>query len=495
MSAGAAAGGAPSAGAASGADAGGSANVGAGASAGAGGAPAAGAASGGAADVGGASGGASAGGAPSVGSASDTGGAAGVGGGAAAAGGSPNIGAGAGAGGAPSAGAASVGGSADLGGGAAGAGAPSAGASVGGDAGGFANPKQGGTPDAGGFASAGGKQGAPDAGGFTDVGGGGKQGAPDASGFADAGSAKQGAPDASGFADVSSAKQGAPDGGGFTAGAGANVGDPAGAGKQFSQPSSGFDVQGQASSSTATPSAPSTNTGLRDVHDHSVDQTTASAMREPTNIASQTDLQGVAGGGAAEAGFNSSIGSEGSAAIHGGAAGTGQNHMGGATEVDSQASATVGTTAVFGGHAASTTVDGAQGAAISESGYRDPTGEAARADLLSNRAGGDVRAKADVVENDREQIRNTVHDPRAAASSRAETAAMGEATSRSGGAAPAAIADATVIKDDARNPELAAEQHGEVELDKAKFEAQGAVGISAGSDDVANKPRDSGDKK
>ncbi len=217
-------------------------------------------------------------------------------------------------------------------------------------------------------------------------------------------------------------------------------------------------------------------------------------MRQPMDVASHSaDIQGSASGNVAEAGFNDAVGGEGQAVVHGGAVGTGENHMGGLTGADGEVSATAGTAKVFGAHDANTSTGELGERAVVGSGYSDPRSEAGRAELLSGRAGGDVQARADVVQSDRANVEGAIGDPTGTASGAAEGAASGELTARTGGAPADGVAHAKVIKDDVRNPERAVEQLGETEIDKQKFEAQGAVGISVGSDEIRNKPGD--DKK
>jgi hypothetical protein len=100
----------------------------------------------------------------------------------------------------------------------------------------------------------------------------------------------------------------------------------------------------------------------------------------------------------------------------------------------------------------------------------------------------DIRNRADVVDTDRDRVRTTIEDPQGSAKAQGESMAVGEATARGGSTGVDAQAQASGVRKAALNPEFAAEERGESELEAQKREAQVSVGITAGSE--SDKPKD-----
>src|SRR5207249_3401301 len=100
------------------------------------------------------------------------------------------------------------------------------------------------------------------------------------------------------------------------------------------------------------------------------------------------DVQSTGSGVSTEAAFNESIGSQGMSVERGGAAGVADNMVGNPTDSDAFGAAT-GATGIDDA-AGSASVSGGVQAGLESSGYRDPTTEAGRADVLGTHAEGDA---------------------------------------------------------------------------------------------------------
>nr|MBA3462134.1 hypothetical protein [Deltaproteobacteria bacterium] len=230
-----------------------------------------------------------------------------------------------------------------------------------------------------------------------------------------------------------------------------------------------FGVQGQASSASST--------------------VQGSASADIPNVERAAgDAQGsvdIPTGASTEAELNQTIGNDGVTVARGGAGGVAEAHVSGATGLDGSTPA-----ADLEDVQSRASVDGAASAAVSEAGYVDPTSEAGRAQVLGSHAEGDVRVKADVVDQTHGQASAVVADPTGSASSYAETEATSAATDKATSMAPGAAAQVEVSKDTLRNPDQAAKEAGESAIDEQARDVQGSVGVDASVDSSARGPQE-----
>lgn len=207
-----------------------------------------------------------------------------------------------------------------------------------------------------------------------------------------------------------------------------------------------------------------------------------------------SSVQSAASGNTAEATLNESIGNEGTAVRRGGAAGVADNAMGNPSDFD--AAGEVGGSVGIEDAQGRASVDGSVQSGLESTGYRDPTTEAGRAEVLGMHAEGDVRNRVDVAGQTSDTARGVADDPTGSAGRYAEDRASETARDKAEGAAPGTVAQVQVAQDDMRNPEQAVTQEAESRVDQEKREVQVSVGVDAGADTAPRGPGDdSGTKK
>lgn len=200
-------------------------------------------------------------------------------------------------------------------------------------------------------------------------------------------------------------------------------------------------------------------------------------MAQPGDLAGEVErAQGTFAVGSAEAAVSSELGAQGTSVLDGGTGGL-EHELGGAS-----ARASVEHAAHVEELGARGAVQGAHEQMIEGSGYVDPESEIGRAEQLGFHQRDQLHASASTVH----EAEVAIGDPEAALTARAEGAAMGEAMRASPVDAADVSATANVATATIRNPEVAAENRIDLEIDAQRRDAAATLGFegsaSAGTD-------------
>jgi hypothetical protein len=258
-----------------------------------------------------------------------------------------------------------------------------------------------------------------------------------------------GASDASGFEGAAQAPSGSQVGGAASAGSrvdvGANVGGAAG-------------VAGGGGGARSVQSG-----GFSDSADVDVDVPRGSELTGGAER-SVGDSRHQVAGGQGEAGFYDAVGPDGKSAVKGGAVATGEGHVESGL-YDHDMSREGKHAMHVEGLQGRASAEGSVSAAAGETGYRNPTEEAARADQLELNERDRALGRLDHAQDQKASATAAVGDPSGTAKGAATDAGMSEARERSPIDPGEARANVSTASDVVRDPASAGEAHAEVEVD------------------------------